>query len=408
MDAPTVIATAPPPAKPTAPPTEPISLRDIYDQGTRALQKVAAIRERLTSPLKEKSAPSVSSTELCALCGIEKHSLTYRLGKGELPQGTLTGAGHRRSFSLAEAREWVRAHRTGALRPEGVPGCVIALGNFKGGSTKTTTAMTLAQGLSLRGHRVLAIDMDPQASMTQLFGILSDAEVSENETLADLFLGDQPLVDYAIRPSYWAGIDLIPASSSLFNAEFALPARQMQDRQFKFWDVLNVALAEARQQYDVIVIDTPPALSYLTINAFLASDGLVVPVPPGSLDFASSAHFWALFGDLAQGLESKTGVVKTYDFIHVLLSRVNTQDQASQTVRQWIGEVYGEKVLPVVIPQSAVTSFASAMFGTVYDLERYEGNRKTFERAKEAYDTFCDLIEHSIQQFWATRAHSGA
>lgn len=355
-----------------------------------------------------KSAPNVSSTDLCALCGIEKHAMTYRLTKGELPHGTLSSAGHRRSFTIAEAREWVRAHRTPALRPAGKPGCVVALGNFKGGSTKTTTAMTLAQGLSLRGHSVLAIDMDPQASMTQLFGILSDAEVDENETLANLFLGDESLVDYAIKPSYWSGIDLIPASSSLFNAEFALPARQMKDRQFQFWDVLNSALAEARQRYDVIVVDTPPALSYLTINAFLAADGLVVPVPPGSLDFASSAHFWALFGDLARGLESKSGVAKTYDFIHVLLSRVNTQDAASGLVRQWIAEVYGDKVLPVVIPQSAVTSFASAMFGTVYDLEKYEGSRKTFERAKEAYDAFCDLIEHSIQQFWAASAPHGA
>jgi chromosome partitioning protein len=390
------------------PTTDPISLQDIYDQGARALQKVAAIRERLVSPLMHKSAPNVSSTELCSLCGIEKHAMTYRLTKGELPQGTLSSAGHRRSFTIAEAREWVRAHRAPALRPAGKPGCVVALGNFKGGSTKTTTAMTLAQGLSLRGHSVLAIDMDPQASLTQLFGILSDAEVDENETLANLFLGDEPLVDYAIKPSYWAGIDLIPASSSLFNAEFALPARQMKDRQFQFWDVLNSALAEARQRYDVIVVDTPPALSYLTINAFLAADGLVVPVPPGSLDFASSAHFWALFGDLARGLESKSGVAKTYDFIHVLLSRVNTQDAASGLVRQWIAEVYGDKVLPVVIPQSAVTSFASAMFGTVYDLEKYEGSRKTFERAKEAYDAFCDLIEHSIQQFWAASAPHGA
>lgn len=379
----------------------PVKLQDIEDQGRRALDKVHQLRSRILSPLSRKSAPIISSTDLAELCRIEKHALTYRLSKDDLPGGTVLAAGRRREFTLAEAQQWVRAYRAPSLRPEGAPACIVALGNFKGGSTKTTTSMTLAQGLSLRGHRVLAIDLDPQASLSQLFGILSDAEVEDDQTLTELFLGDQPTVDYAIRETYWPGIDVIPASSALFNTEFLLPARQVKEREFRFWDVLNAGLVKARKTYDVIIIDTPPALSYLTINGFMASDGIIVPVPPGSLDFASSAHFWHLFGEIAGGLGRRRQIEKEYSFIHVLLSRVNTQDAASAAVRQWITEVYGDKVLPVVIPQTAVTSYASAMFGTIYDLEKYDGSRKTFQRAKEAYDGFCELIEQSIHQYWS-------
>lgn len=391
----------PPVQEPTVTIThKPVKLSDIEDQGRRALDKVQQLRGRILSPMAKKTPPTISSTDLCELCRIEKHALTYRLSKEDLPQGTVLAAGRRREFALSDAQQWVRAYRGNSLRPAGAPACTIALGNFKGGSTKTTTTMTLAQGLSLRGHRVLTIDLDPQASLSQLFGILSDTEVDDEHTLTEMFLGDHATVDYAIRQTYWPGIDVIPASSALFNTEFLLPARQVKDREFSFWDVLNAGLVNARREYDVIIIDTPPALSYLTINGFMAADGVIVPVPPGSLDFASSAHFWYLFGEIAGGLERRRNLTKEFSFVHVLLSRVNTQDSASGAVRQWITEVYGERVLPVVIPQTAVATYASAMFGTVYDLDSYDGSRKTYLRAKEAYDGFCELIEQSIQQFW--------
>ena len=102
----------------------------------------------------------------------------------------------------------------------------IAVGNFKGGVSKTTTAMALAQGLSLRGHRVLAIDTDPQGSLTTLFGVLPDTMVEDEQTIAPIVYGDETSVRSAIQTTYWDGIDLIAAAPSLFGAEFVLPARQ--------------------------------------------------------------------------------------------------------------------------------------------------------------------------------------
>ena len=110
---------------------------------------------------------------------------------------------------------------------------------------------------------------------------------------------------------------------------------------------------------------------------------------------------WSLISDLTSQLLSQRGLTKAFDFIHVLLARVDSADAATDVVRRWIGQTYAEKVLPVEIPKTTVTGVASAEFGTVYDVARYDGSSRTFKRARDAYDSFVGHIEGSIRQSWA-------
>lgn len=378
-----------------------ITLGDIAEQAERAVTMMEQIRKVMLAPSARKTAPSFNLSQLTTLCGTEKGSLSHRMTRGDLPTGTLNKTGSRREFSLGEARAWIREYRKEHLRPAGAEAITISIGNFKGGVSKTTTAVTLAQGLSLLGHKVLVIDTDPQGSLTTLFGILPDTEVEENDTILPLALGNEMSIRYAIRSTYWDGIDLVAAAPILFGAEFALPARQTKENGFEFWRVLDLGIDDVRDEYDVIIIDTPPALSYTTINAFIASNGIIIPLPPNALDFASATQFWSLFSDLTTSLLTDRGLTKEFDFIHVLLARVDATDGASNIVRQWIGQTYAEKVLPVEIPKTTVTGISAAEFGTVYDVAKYDGSAKTFKRAKEAYDNFVRHIEGSIQAAWA-------
>ena len=377
-----------------------IDMQRIESIAIRATAMVEQVRSRLLAPKSRKISPTYSTAQLAALCGVDKAHVAYRLTKGDLPTGRLTPSGAKREFTLPELRAWTRAYRADRMRPIGRQAVAITVGNFKGGVAKTTSAMVLAQGLSIRGHRVLAIDTDPQGSLTTLHGLLPEAEISEEMTIAPLCDGREKDIRYAIRSTYWDGIDLVAAAPLLFSAEFALPARQLREPKARFWNVLHAGLQPIRDLYDVIVIDTPPSLSYVTINALWAANGIVLPVVPSGLDFASSAQFWSLLAELGGSLDERDVQGKTFDFLHVLLSRVDANDLAAPAVRQWIQATYGEYMLPVEIPKTNVTSNKAAEFATVYDVQRYEGAAKTYKRAADAYDRFVELVEQSVFESW--------
>jgi len=382
-----------------------IDLTELQGIAEHATAVVQQVRSNMLAPEARKSPPTFNSAQMAELCGIEKSRILYTAKKGILPPGTKDGS--RLEWTLVEARQWVRELKADGLRdPKLAAGVVVTVANFKGGVSKTTTAAALAQGLSLRGHRVLVVDTDPQGSLTTLFGVLPDTEVEEEQTILPLCAGETDSIMSAIRSTYWDGIDLVAAAPLLFNAEFLLPSRQKTEIDFEFWRVLDTGLDPAREIYDVIIIDTPPALSYITINALIAAQGVVMPLPPSALDFASSAQFWNLFTEVCGGLLRTRGDNKKFHFVDVLLSRVDRADVVSQAVRQWIMSAYGGKVIPVEIPKTSIAATASAEFGTVYDMDPSSAQAKTLKRARDAYDQFVEYIEMQVAGVWASDAES--
>ncbi|SAL05460.1 cobyrinic acid a,c-diamide synthase [Caballeronia arationis] len=372
-----------------------------------ASEMLVDVRESMLAPHPRKNPPVFTTAQVADLCRIDRQRMHY-LARTEpdLPEGSLRHS-RSREFTLAETRVWIDRIAPFVKRPDGVKGKKIAIGNFKGGVSKTTTAMTLAQGLSLFGRRVLLIDLDPQASLSALNGILADSEVTDEQTVLPLIYGDVDNLDYAVQSTYWDGIDLIPASAALFGAEFYLPFKQSKEQKFQFWNVLNKGIEPLLENYDVVIIDTPPALSYLTINAFMAADGLIVPTPPSALDYASSTQFWSLFSDLSESMQEVAPELdKNFDFINVLLAKVDHSQAATHIVRDWINKTYESLVLPVEIPTTAVTQTAAAEFGTVYDISKYQGSLKTYQRAREAYDRFAEIIDQQLVALWLAEKES--
>ena len=372
---------------------------------TRAHEVVSQNRAAAAAPSAQKVPPEFNSAQVAELCGIDRNKLEHRRRKGGLPDGREEA--RRRMFTLKEAQEWVLEYRhskskRGCVAAGQMPkAVVIAAGNFKGGVGKSTTAATLAQGLSLRGHKVLVIDTDPQGSLTSLMGVAPET-LEDEDTILNVASGDAQTLGDAIRPTYWSNIHLIGAAPRISGAQFHLPARAQKDG-VKFWSVLSNGLDEdILDLYDVVIIDTPPALDYLTINAFYAADILMVPLPPSAMDFVSSTQFWDLFVDLNEEF-AEYGMHKEYSFVNVLLSRVDANDTAAALVREWITEAYGKHLLPIEIPSTAAAKTAAAEFGTVYDATVAQQSARTYRRAYEAYERLIEITEDQLVRVWQSQ-----
>ncbi|MQA40681.1 AAA family ATPase [Rugamonas aquatica] len=369
----------------------------------RAEATLAQLRQDLIKPQPTKSAPMISGSRLAQLCGMERTQLNHLCSKGIIKPGQTKGNGRKRMFTLAEARDIVQQVGKFKPRPMGVLGMVLACGNFKGGVGKTTVTVAVAQGLSLLGYSVCLVDLDPQASSTTLMGWVPDAEVLEDMTVMPVVYGDETDLMYAAKPSYWDGIDLIPSSPDLFGADYYLPNKQAGDPSFRFWEVLDVALPKLREKYDVIIIDTPPTLSYLALASFMASDGMIIPLPPETLDYASSTQFFRQFSELFKSMRDGKSVEKKFEFIKILLSKVKSSVSMTDAVKSWIKQTYPEILGTAEVPDTDLVKNAYAEFKTIYDLESYDGSQRTYDRALEAFDAVVAEIEVEVQNCWAHR-----
>ena len=147
-------------------------------------------------------------------------------------------------------------------------GKIIALANQKGGVGKTTSAVNIAASLGVLGKKVLLVDLDPQGSATSSVGVFKK---SLRFSAADLLIGGCSLDSVRIKTRF-KGLDLIPANVSLAATEFDLIETEGGEA------ALRRALATARDEYDMILLDCPPSLGMLTVNAMVASDGVIIPM----------------------------------------------------------------------------------------------------------------------------------
>jgi chromosome partitioning protein len=378
--------------------------KDLIRLASRSGAMLQKIRDSMLQPHPRKQSPIFPSNKLQALLGIDKTKMQSLLRSGKLPGGSQDAPGRMRHFSLSETMKWVNAVRKPIARPNGVKGKVITIGNFKGGVTKTTTSMILAQGLTMRhGRKVLIVDLDPQGSTTTFFGINPHAEIEAEQTILPLIEGTESDLRFAPMKTYWENLYLIPSATDLFNAEFILPAKvNLGDASFKFWQVLRDGLMPLLDEYDYIILDTAPTLSYLTINALFAADGIIVPVVPDTLSFASMVQFWSLFSDLINGIKDFKGAEgqKVFDYIDILITRMPNKPSA-QIVRDWINKTYGEHVLPVEIPETALAMATSTEFNTVYDMPNWEGSIESYRRICDPYDRLVDIIDQKTSHNWS-------
>jgi chromosome partitioning protein len=377
---------------------EKLTLDQLEQVAANAEHVLRQIHEIMSDPHPTKKAPVFNSPYIADLIGVDRTSIPYLTTKNDLPAGRKVTGTKAREYSLEETIQWSQKLGKHPRRPEGKKARSVAVVNYKGGVAKTTTSVALCQALTLRGQKVLLVDCDPQGTATQLSGFNPEQSVEIEDTIMPYIYREQPDLRYAVRDTYWHNLSIIPASSVILAAEFALPGLAMETKRFPFWDVLNQGVEPLREDFDVVVFDTAPSLSHLTVNAMLASDGLLMPCPPDALDFASSVQFWSIFAELS---ESLPGVreKKQYDFMTVVYTKVQNND-ASRLVKTFMEKAYLSHINGIEIPESNAAKMSSAQLKTIYDMAKPFGSAETYRRYKEPMDRLADYVLDKIAIAW--------
>ncbi len=375
--------------------------------------QLQSISEAIFPPTASKTLRRFTSGEAAKLIGVSDSTLRKMSLAGDGPQPELTSNG-RRLYSLGqinELRERLASTSRGRNSHDFLPRRgpedhlqVVAVTNFKGGSGKTTTSVHLSQYLALQGYRVLALDLDPQASLSALLGILPETHVGHNETLyASIRYDDErrPLRD-VIRQTYFNGLDLVPGNLELMEFEHTTPRAltvASKSEQEIFFLRIASALGEVADDYDVVVIDCPPQLGYLTLSGLCAATSMVVTVHPQMLDIASMSQFLLMTHDLLAVVREAGGELR-YDFIKYLLTRFEPQDAPQTKVAALLRNLFDDSVMTNPMVKSAAVSDAGLTKQTLYEIGRENLTRSTYDRAMESLDAVNLEIENEIRVAW--------
>jgi chromosome partitioning protein len=362
----------------------------------------------------------------------------------DLPQGE--GEGGSKWFTLEEvlalrthfASEGVSTKEYLPYRPEGLPAKVVAVANFKGGVGKTSTAAHLAMSAALDGYKVLVIDLDSQGSMTSILGgtvpdewttvfplIAKDyakAVVAENEVRRAGGSAEIPLDETlqealksssrdVIQKTHWPNIDLIGAQLNLYWAEFQIPVWRMGLRNWPLWDGLTNFLEDEGilDDYDIVFLDTPPALGYLTINGLAAADILLVPLGASFLEFDSTGRFFDMLYSTFASIEDgdndaarAAGLPELkfeWDVVRAIVTRFDASQQTDMA--NVIQAYFGDFMNAYRQDYTALVGQAGEQVNGIYEADYRDFNRETYVRGRETFDrTYAEFKELLIGCWW--------
>ncbi|SEO34008.1 chromosome partitioning protein [Gemmobacter aquatilis] len=380
----------------------PVTLNELTQLTRRAATVIERLRERVFAPNAEKRLEIRFNVRTAAeMVGRTEKAIRDAEADGRLPEPDKDdGTGRRTGYTLAQVNKMREVFGTLPHRAPDDPPLVLAVQNFKGGVGKSTIVSHLAQYFALKGYRVCVIDCDSQASTTAIFGMNPDVDVDEEEDTLYPFLqhGGPKSLHYALRATYWPGIALIPANLGLYDAEYEFAARMAREPTF-ILDRLRDGIASISDQFDVILLDPPPALGMISLSVLRAASALLIPAPPSNIDFASTAHFLKMMEATLTEL-ARFGGERSYSFVKILASKMNDQKSAHLAIKRMMDAVFPQDMLQSVLKDSAEIDNATANLSTVYELTGPATRTETHKRCRAYLDAVGREIEILARKTW--------
>lgn len=322
---------------------------------------------------------------------------------GRLPPPPPTENGRRPGYSMDDL--WRMREVLGATprrRPDD-QAAIIAVQNFKGGVGKSTVTTHLAHYFAVQGYRVLVVDCDSQATTTTLFGFNPHFNITREETLYPYLSIDPTQADllYAVKKTAWPNVDLIPSNLELFDVEYELAAAGADGHSVLAarFRKLKQGLIDLSRDYDIVLLDPPPALGTISLAVMQAANALLVPLAATTPDFCSTVQFLSMMDQVIQQLEAAKIRVE-YNFLRLVCSKFDSNDPSHAMVRTIMEQSFGSALLPVSILESAEISHAALRMMTIYELERPIGTAKTHRRCRENLDEVMGQVELLVRQNW--------
>lgn len=385
----------------------------ILEQGELISDKLSMLRMEHYPPDAVKGLRPFSLSEVAYFLGVTQSNVKklHLEGKGPTPTTSSSGRRTYTAEQMLELRQYLDRHGRADFKmyvPHRRPAealQVISVVNFKGGSGKTTTAAHLAQHLALTGHRVLAIDLDPQASLSALHGI--QPELDRNPSLYEALRYDNEKkpISEVIRATNFPGLDIVPANLELQEYEYDTPlaavSREGTEGRLFFTRITN-ALKEVDEKYDIVVIDCPPQLGYLTLTALTASTSVLITIHPQMLDVMSMSQFLLMLGGILQSI-GKAGAKVRLKWFRYLVTRYEPMDGPQAQMVGFMQALFSSQMLKSPMVKSTAISDAGITNQSLYEVDRAQFIRATYDRALEALNAVNEEITSLVHEAWGRK-----
>lgn len=385
---------------------------EIAQQGSKISSALNMLRTQQYPPDARKGLRKFQIAEVADLMGVTQSHLRQLHTDGKGPEVEVNaGRRYYTARQMLELRDFLEANKKSdkriyvPKRREGEPLQVLSVVNFKGGSGKTTTAAHLSQYLALTGHRVLAVDLDPQASLTSLFGIQPELDETASLYEALRFDDERKQIADVIQPTNIPGLHVVPANLLLQEYEYDVPlaiSGKRGDEGRLFHLRIVSALKEVDAEYDVVVIDCPPQLGYLTITALMASTGILITIHPQMLDIMSMSQFLQMLGGIMTSVADAGAEIKVQWFRY-LVTRFEPTDIPQAQMVGFMQSMFAQNMLKNHVLKSTAISDASIKKQTLYEVERGDFVRSTYDRAMESLNASNGEIAALIHSSWGRK-----